>query len=355
MTLRCGVLFFGRDSILAQLDLIWIVVVFGTAAAVIAVAGTRLATIADELAARTGLGEALFGAVLVGASTSLPGIVTSVVTAYEGYAGLAIGNGLGGIAAQTAFLGIADLVYRKANLEHTAASVANLMQGALLLALLSVTLIATSLPAVAIQGVSPASVLLLVGYLFGLKLLRSTGAEPMWRPENTSDTQRESAELPGKVAGSTLALWLRFFMLAIVLGGMGYVISRTGIEVAQRSGLSETAVGALLTAVATSLPELVIAIAAVRIGAFNLAVGNIIGGNAFDILFLAAADVAYRDGSLYGRFGAADHLLLGASMLMTAILLLGLLRRERRGFAGIGFESTAILVIYALVVVAMAS
>jgi cation:H+ antiporter len=339
---------------LAQLDLPLVLALFGLAAAVIAVAGTRLARIADELAARTGLGEALVGAVLVGASTSLPGIVTSVVTAYEGYAGLAIGNGLGGIAAQTAFLGIADIAYRKANLEHTAASVANLMQGALLLALLSITLIATSLPAVTVWGVSPASVVLLVGYLLGVKLLRSANTEPMWRPENTSDTQLEGDDDGGKLPDSTAALWLRFALLAVILGGMGYVVSRSGIVLANRSGLSETAVGALFTAVATSLPELVIAVASVRIGAYNLAIGNIIGGNAFDILFLAAADVAYRDGSLFGRFGNADLLLLGASMLMTTVLLLGMLRRERHGFAGIGFETTAILAIYALVVVVMA-
>jgi cation:H+ antiporter len=340
--------------IFAELDLSMVLAAFGGAAAVIAVAGTWLARIADELAARTGLGEALVGAVLVGASTSLPGIVTSVVTAYEGYAGLAIGNGLGGIAAQTAFLGIADIAYRKANLEHTAASVANLMQGGLLLALLSVTLIATSLPAVAIWGVSPASVVLVAGYLFGLRLLRSAGTEPMWRPENTSDTQWETDDDAGQMAGSTASLWLRFALLAMVLGAMGYVVSRTGIVLADRSGLSETAVGALFTAIATSLPELVIAVASVRIGAYNLAIGNIIGGNAFDILFLAAADVAYRDGSLFGRFGDADLLLLGASMLMTTMLLLGMLRRERHGFAGIGFETALILAIYGLVVATMA-
>ncbi len=340
---------------MAQLDLPLLLAVFALTAGVIAVAGTRLARLADELAARTGLGEALMGALLVGASTSLPGIVTSVVTAYEGYAGLAIGNGLGGIAAQTAFLGVADIAYRKANLEHTAASVANLMQGALLLALMAVTLIATSLPAVGFWGVSPASVVLFVGYLFGLKLLGSAKTEPMWRPLTTRDTQQEGDDDAGKVTGSTAALWLRLALLLVVLGAMGYLVSRSGIVLADRSGLSETAVGALLTAVATSLPELVIAVASVRIGAYNLAIGNIIGGNAFDILFLAAADVAYRDGSLYGHFGDDDLLLLGASMLMTAILLLGMLRRERHGFAGIGFESTMILVIYGLVVLAVAT
>ena len=69
--------------------------------------------VADRLADVTGLGEAVFGAVLLGGSTSLPGIITSVTTAFEGYAELSISNAIGGIAAQTTFLAIADAVYPK--------------------------------------------------------------------------------------------------------------------------------------------------------------------------------------------------------------------------------------------------
>jgi cation:H+ antiporter len=78
----------------------------------------------------------------------------------------------------------------------------------------------------------------------------------------------------------------------------------------------------------------------------QLAVGGIIGGNAYDVLFLALSDVAYRDGSLYHAF-AADHVLLIAlSILMTAILALGMLKRDRFGPARIGFESVLVLVLY---------
>jgi cation:H+ antiporter len=324
---------------------------FVAAAAAIGLAGTRLAKIADELAVRTGIGEVLMGALLIGASTSLPGIMTSVITAAQGYPGIATSNALGGIAAQTAFLAVADLSTRKINLEHAAASVANLVQGALLIALLAIALAAANLPPVAIWGVSPATVLLVGSYLFGLRLLDNAGTSPMWRPEQTSDTQDEDEEEAGKEPGSTASLWLRFFAFAAVLGIAGYVVSQAGIAIATRTGLSETAVGALLTAIVTSLPELVIAVTAVRIGAFNLAVGNIIGGNCFDILFLAAADLAYLDGSIYGRFTVADSFLASAAILMVAVLLLGLLQRERHGIAGIGFESVLVLAIYALVVV----
>jgi cation:H+ antiporter len=106
-------------------------------------------------------------------------------------------------------------------------------------------------------------------------------------------------------------------------------------------------VGALLTATATSLPELVTTIAAVRRGALQLAVGGIVGGNTFDVLFLSLSDVAYRDGSIYHAMGERDALLIVAGILMTAILLMGLILRHRRG---IGFEGTAISGIYAGVV-----
>ena len=89
-------------------------VVILLSAVVILLAGTRLTAVADILAERTGLGEAVVGAVLLGAATSLSGIVTSVTAAADGRAELAVSNAVGGIAAQTVFLAVADDVYRRA-------------------------------------------------------------------------------------------------------------------------------------------------------------------------------------------------------------------------------------------------
>ena len=76
------------------------------------------------LADETGLGEAIFGAVLLGSATSIAGITTSVTAAVNALPSLAISNAIGGIAAQTVFLAVADITYRPANLEHAAASAA---------------------------------------------------------------------------------------------------------------------------------------------------------------------------------------------------------------------------------------
>ena len=106
-------------------------------------------------------------------------------------------------------------------------------------------------------------------------------------------------------------------------------------------------------ATVTSLPELVTTITAVRRRALTLAVGGIIGGNAFDTLFLSASDVAYRGGSIFHAFNRQDLFVVALTILMTAVLLLGLLRREKAGVAKIGFESALILVLYVAAVLVM--
>ena len=104
--------------------------------------------------------------------------------------------------------------------------------------------------------------------------------------------------------------------------------------------------GGLFTAVSTSLPELVDTVAAVRQGALTLAVGGIIGGNCFDLLLLAFSDIAFRSGSIYAVISDRQVFVISLTILMTGILLLGLLQREKYGFANIGFESVLILLLY---------
>lgn len=322
-------------------------VAFVAGAAVIGVAGTRLSGICDRLADRTGLGEAFTGAVLLGAATSLPGITASVTAALDGLPALALSNAIGGIAAQTAFLAIADITYRRANLEHAAASVTNMMQASLLIALLAMMLAAMYVAPVTFAGVHPISPVLLLAYGFGMRMVYRARENPMWRPRMTSSTRVDKPDEPR--GGQALApLWTGFMIAAVLVIIAGVVVTRSGEVIAAETGLTHTVVGALFIAVATSLPELVTSVAAVRRGALTLAVGGIVGGNAFDTLFAAVADVAYRSGSLYHDATQREGFLIALTIVMTAVLLLGLLRRERLGIARIGFESFLVLVLYAL-------
>ena len=314
-------------------------------AVAIAVLGTRLTGLADRLADRTGLGEALVGAVFLGACTSLPGITASVTAALDGYPSLAIANAVGGIAAQTTFLVLADLAYPKINLEHAAASMPNILQGALLITLLGALLGAMVGPQVAIFGVHPVTPLLFAGYGFGLNLIRRSHARPMWQPRMTRSTRVDEPEAESR-RHPLLRLWAEFVVIGVLLMIAGLLLTRAAEGLGHQIGLTESLVGGLLVAVTTSLPELVTSLAAVRRGALTLAVGGIIGGNCFDTLFAAVADVAYRPGSIYGAVSGREPTLVALTIVMNGVLLLGLLSREKRGPANIGFEGALVLLLY---------
>lgn len=321
--------------------------IFAACAVVIAVAGSRLTALADDLADHTGLGEAVAGAALLGAATSLSGFVVSVTAAAGGNPELAMSNALGGIAVQTVFLAVADGVYRRANLEHAAASIANLAQSALLICLLALVLVSTFSPEITWFGVHPGTVVIFLAYVYGLRLVRTIQAIPMWSARRTRET-RTDKPADSALSKPILRLWLGFTLFAAVLGASGFVLERVATQIAAITGMSDTAVGVVFTAVSTSLPELVTSVVAVRRGALQLAVGGIIGGNAFDCLFTAASDIAYRDGSIYHAVSNSTLLWVALSIAMTGVLLLGLIRRERTGVANIGFESVTLVALYAL-------
>lgn len=331
---------------LSGLPLVWVWAMFGGCAVVILFAGSQLAKTADELADRTGLGEAITGAVFLGASTSLPGIITSVTTAAYGYAQLSAANALGGIAAQTLFLAVGDFFFRRANLEHAAASLSNLAQGALLLTLLALPLAAASAPEWTALGIHPATPVMFATWIYVMKVIRTMQDDPMWRPQRTYETVDENDQPDESSGHSMLSVWLIFAALALTCGSAGYLLAEAGTAISQRTTIGETAVGALMTGVATSFPELVTTITAVRKRALTLAVAGIIGGNAFDVLFLGMADIAYRDGSLYHAMSDRTLFVTALTIMMTGALLFGMLRREKQGPLGIGFESIAILVLY---------
>jgi cation:H+ antiporter len=313
---------------------------------VVAVAGYFLTASADRLADRTGMGEAIAGAILLGAATSLPGIVTSAAAAWGGHADLAVSNALGGIAAQTLFLAIADSCYGRANLEHAAASAENMMQASLLITLLALIGFAANAPQVAVWGIHPVTPLLIIAYPYGLSMVYRAGSEPTWAPQRTSETFTDAPDEEDSGKHSLTHIWSRFLVLAATVATAGYFLENSAEMIAAETGISGSAIGAFGTAIVTSLPELVTSIAAVRRGALTLAVGGIIGGNAFDTLFLAVADIAYRDGSIYHAATAAEVRTLALTILMTGVLLMGLIRREERGLGKIGFESLFVILLY---------
>ena len=112
----------------------------------------------------------------------------------------------------------------------------------------------------------------------------------MWRPRWTAQTRTDEPD----PAAQLLSLWrlgFEFGGLGVLVAGCGWLVASAGLALSAGTGLSGALIGGLVPSVITSLPELVTVIAAVRAGHLTLAVANIIGGNAFDMLFVAVGDV----------------------------------------------------------------
>lgn len=315
------------------------------AGAVIAVAGTYLTRYGDQIADRTGIGEALTGAILIGGFTSLPGIIATVTAAANNYPELAVSNAIGGIAAQTSFLAIADISYKKANLEHASASLGNIMSAILLIALLSCLLLAEAGPEITIWHIHPASFVIPVIYFLGMKLTNTVEKSPMWSPRRTAETIKDIPNEDFKKL-PLVPLLTKFLICALLVAAAGYMVAKAGIEVAERTALSEVFVGALFTAVITSLPELVVSVSSVRRGAVTMAVSNIVGGNCFDVLFVVMADIFFLRGSILHFTSKTQGFIIALTILMVSVLLMGLLHRQKGGLGKIGWESSTILLLF---------
>ncbi|WP_345770526.1 sodium:calcium antiporter [Blastococcus saxobsidens] len=330
--------------------------VLAAMAVVIVIAGVRLTRVADTLAERTGMGDAIGGALLLGAVTSLPGNVTVLTGALEGDPGFALANPIGGIALQTVWLAIADLLYRRVNLEHAAASLQNVLQSVLLIAMLAVPVVAYATPDLRLGWIHPMTLLIPALYAYGLTLLRRMQREPLWQPVHTDQTadgdgDGDQAENDDDGDGgdgdrderSTARLWGLLAVMGLVTGVAGWLVGRAGLSVIAVAGLDSGVVGFTLTTAISSLPELVVLLTAVRMGQLTLGVGNIVGGNVYDILMISVADIGYLEGPIYRDAGPTSLVLLGGTLIMTAVLAAGLLMRDRKW---IGFEGVSIPLIY---------
>ncbi|QDV19589.1 putative calcium/sodium:proton antiporter [Gimesia panareensis] len=323
------------------------VTVFLLAALVIGVSGVKLAEYADRLADRTGLGEAITGTIMLGLITALPGLAASVTAALQGHAVLALSNAMGGIAFQTTVLAFADVMHRKANLEHAAASATTMMQTIMLILLISIVLLGLGSPDVVVGSVHPATLLLLAGAGMAFWLSYRVSEQPMWHPRHTSETVLDQPA-PGSQHEQLWLLWTGLVVAGLLTLVSGSLVAESAGNIQDKTDLSAPIIGGLLMAGATSLPELVTCLAAVKRGALTLAVSDVVGGNFFDVLFIAAADFAFLSGSLYHApgVGTREILLTTITLLLNVILLSGLIYRQKHGPGNIGFESVLMLLVY---------
>ncbi|KGM39482.1 cation transporter [Aquabacterium sp. NJ1] len=310
--------------------------------AVIGFAGVRLSRYGDAIASLTGLSRNWIGLILIGTVTSLPELVTgmSAVTAANA-PDIAMGDALGSCVFNLAILALIDVLYRK-QFVYRVASSEHMLSAAfsiILLAGAAFNLLMTRQNAMPIIGhISLGSVALLVMYLVTMRALylaeqRHANARPGTKPEQLS----MKAALMGYSISSAVIIaagvWLPF----------------VGVELARVMGWSHSFVGSLFVAFATSVPELATTWGALRVGAIDMALGNLLGSNLFDVMILALDDIAYRAGSIYQSVSPVHAVSAVTACMMSAAVIVALAYRPvSRVWHTASWASLSLLALYLL-------
>jgi cation:H+ antiporter len=142
----------------------------------------------------------------------------------------------------------------------------------------------------------------------------------------------------------------RYLMAAALVVGAALALPRLGAAIARESGLGETFVGSLFVAVTTSLPEIVVSLTAVRIGAIDLGVGNVLGSNLFNLFILGLDDLFLAEGPLLAAVDPANAVSLFAIVVMNGLFLVGLTHRVLRKRFVVAWDTGAIAVVYAVAI-----
>lgn len=320
------------------------------------IAGVRLSGATDALDNRLGLGEALGGLVLLSIAGSLPELAITVSAAASGNLALASGNLIGGIAVQTLVLVICDAVAgRERTLTFLAGSLIPVFEALLTIITVSVTVAGGLLrPSASIGGVvSPASVVIVVLWIGGLFVIKRVRNEQRWqahapdahpgRPHRRVPHPQAPAPYTGK---STTYVATVFGLCSAVTLGAGVVLADAGNELASRAGINGVIFGATILAAVTALPEISSGVAAVKLGDYQLAFGDIFGGNAFQVCLFLVADLVAQEPVLPHQ-GAANSWLGGVGVVLTAVYAAGIIGRPTVVRARLGADSWTVLLLYA--------
>jgi len=301
------------------------VLVFVVAGALLVLAGSALTRAADAIAEHSGLGRVWIGAVLLAAATSLPELATDVSAVRLGAPDLGAGDLFGSSLANMLILaGIGLLppigrVFRAAAPAHA------------MTACLAITLNAAAGAFVFLRAprsgwpVGPEAVLLAVGFVAGMRVVYAQGSAG---GAGTAEIVQSAPGRSRRLLGSAV---LRFGLATLAVLVIAPALAWSAKRIAELSGLGATFIGTWLVGLSTSLPEVVTSVAAVRLGAVDLAIGNLFGSNAFNMAVFLAMDVAHPEGSIFGALGPG-HVLsaLLAIVLMAVGLAAIILRTEGR-------------------------
>ncbi len=313
--------------------MVW--VKFILSAVLIVIAANYLAKYGDVIAVRTRLGGMFIGILLLAGATSLPELLTSIISVSQNSPNLAAGNLFGSNAFNMLMLAVLAMINRSERILRKAAR-RHALTGSL--AALMIGLVLFFLAAdihMKIGWVGLDSLIILAAYIVSVRLIASDA-----KPGSTVEM-----EIPAGIP----RLWVGvagFLAAAGALFVVTPIMVSSSAEIAEITGLGTTFVGTTLVAMVTSLPEIVTTIAAVRIGASDMAIGNLFGSNMFNMFAVGFTDLFYTGGRFLSIIDPSFMLVGLFGLLMTMIGLVGNLAKLERRVFNIEFDALILFILY---------
>jgi len=323
------------------MSLLTISSLFLLCALVIVVSGTRLSYYGDVIAERSGLGQAWVGVIAMASVTSLPELVTGVSAAIIHAPEIAVGDVVGSCLFNLLILGILDLLtptplLNRLRAVHTLCAAL----GALMLSVVAVAILtAARWPALGWIGLT--SPILMGGYLLAIRAL--------FVFERTHDQVKDNNVLADKYAHLSLrGAVIRYAATAVVLVMAAANLPSLAVGFAEATGLAQGFVGTAFVAASTSLPEIVVSFAAMRLGASDMAAANLLGSNLFNVAILAVDDAAYTAGPLLASVSPEHAVTALGAVAMSVIVIAGVLVRPKPLVGRLTLPLAALLLTYAV-------
>lgn len=311
--------------------------------AIILFAGAKLARYGDIIAEKTGLGRIWIGLMLLAGITSAPELVTSVSSvALVDAPDLALGTLLGSCLFNLTILALLDILYRPAPVLSRVSSrhMISAGMGILLIAVAAGDIfIRENSPGLTLGWIGALSIIILVLYL--ASAWRTFRFERSHQPQPLQTSPRQYDKGPvGKI-------WLKFALAAGAVVGAGIWLSFVGNEIAETTGWGANFIGSLFLAIATSMPEMVVAIAALRLGAIDMAVADILGANMLDITHIFTVDLFYTQGAVLSSVSRAHLITAAVVVVMNLVIILGLrFRQQRKALSVISWYGPVLIGLY---------
>ncbi|MDP1949615.1 MAG: sodium:calcium antiporter [Nitrosomonas sp.] len=323
--------------------LIWLE--FSACALLIGVAGSQLARYADVIADKTGLSASWIGLMLLATVTSLPELVTGISSlTLANVPNIAVGSILGSCVFNLAILIVLDFlirgksIYRRISQSHILSAGFSVV----LIGLIGLSvLLADKEPTLSFAHTGAYTPIIVLLYLIAMRTLFIHEHEQM---------QQFVAQVADRYPDITLRRSGAYYALAaLVVISTGVYLPFIGTRLAEVMGWHQTFMGTLFIAGVTSLPELAVTMAALRIGALDMAVANLLGSNLFNIFILAFDDLIYLEGPLLSHISPLHAFTAMSAVVMNGIIIIGLVYRPKtRLFKSVGWISFALLTLYLL-------